>query len=706
MQIEGEAIKRGHFSASLIEKAKDIRTLKGSNLLGVASEKRLLIHRVDPGALGKFFEFEDRGTSNTDSIADFVISPAADQVFISFEKGRAFCVDTEETDPEKRQIQIFQTATAGCSQSFWTELNHEFGGSFDCFRPVGSARVAKNVKNYLHEYIKPSFSHVFADKNNLLRIQNLEDLAERRGKMNVLTAVESGEKLRGCFNGILEFMEIELSKLIPVKKVESLKYFWLNDFKTLGFLWREKRDSNQWVLVGCKADVSAFESHLREVFLVAWMLANLKESDSNLKLGVFKSRTTLKTHKDALKNWFPEAIRDDPELASSLCEFAVTGKTEKKALVTFLKELELKKMLGLAENIGKFLKSLFEFFLECVISQYQRMAIFIRDLRQINEFMSVKKAVFLPEKELKELELLVQSEMETAQRIVSKIVRKKLELRNFFLFCFKARFQLSGKAKDSNEYQNLHESIVDYPLLIEFLKKKESLFLDDFNGEFNNVALSAKNPIKPFDLLLESGMEQSLAVLANELEVNSGMTAEESNVPITAGFFQIMNEISSKLKTVTAVFTSRSLLVSGKQACVDFCSLSRDRCEFGAEPAGKSIVNIVRSEKDTVLLARADFERMTFVPVAQISVSNMFSGHFNTFVNSQTQVLIFGQSSDSGFVRVKLAELSKKTQGKELEINFDKNFAFPDLLGIAWNFSTIVVAFSQMTIQVLELPFA
>lgn len=703
MQFESPSNLKNIIALNIKEKVIKAEFLINSNLLGIVFPKSLAIYRIDSN-FNKIFEYQERGFGNDDYIVDFAFSPSGQKVCLTFQKGKTICLNIENQDSEKRQTQIFSNSSDPSMFIHWTSTKNVIQTNFDCFRMIKEDQNLKSQKNYLYNYVKPSFSHVFADKGNLLKIQAFEDMMENAGFFTILSMFEQNKKIKLSFDGILEFSETDLSNYFPIELLSNMRYFWLDDYKSLNIIGINPTSDNQFCsLVLYSLDTSNFNQYMREIFSFSWILGNLKESDTNIKLGIFKSRTILKTQKEAFSNWFSETLRHNQDLPHIIKYFAQTGNTKSDDLFNFLKEIDVKMMLNLAENMNKFLKSLFEFFFECIYSQYQRIGAFLRDLKNASIQLKSKNVILLPLCEIIELEVLIENVIQTTEIVIKKILHKKLQIKNFFLFCFKSKFKLSGKTKDRTEHKNFHDAIVDFELLFEFLSSRESMFLDDLNADYNNVCLINVNKNVSSLFTLPKNINQELEVLMTEIGVKKpkNEVIKEQNL----GFFQIVNEISSKLKSVSSYFYANSLLIKSNHKKHDLVEKIPLDFKFNCE--------CDQSEKALVC-----YFKEGFFHVNQISANsqNLVSS-FRILTNHSVQSWVdFRVSLDSTFLfidfeketsiyRVFFLDLTSNLSSNHKNGQFaklDMTFNVPEVSLFQWNQKNLFLLNGQNQLTVIE----
>lgn len=702
MQIEAQSNLKNLTIVSLKEKPGWMKLQCHSNLLGLIAHKKLVVYRIELG-FHKIFEFEEKNLQNNEKIIDFNFSPTSQKICLAFEKGKIICLNIEEPDNEKRQLHLFANSSQACSLIKWVESTKRIHSWFDCFRLINEDSRPSNNRNYFYDYVKPSFSHVFADKANLLRIQSLEDLIDRRETISILSVVENLRTLRLAFNGVLEFGEIDLAKICPMENLVRLEYCWLDQFKTLLTASLNGDRSSCTLSVGW-TNTHQFEFYMREIFAVSWILANIKESDANLKLGVFKSRTVLKTQKDVLLNWFPESIRLNPNLHTDIKHLAEFGSTKSEELFNFLKELDIKAMFNANESIGKFLKSLFEFFLECVYSQYQRMGAYVRELRQVNEQLTQKGVCVLPVNELLDLENLIVAALQTTEIVIDKINRKKLQLRNFFLFCFKAKFKLANKLRDGSEHKELHEAIVDFGLLFEFLNTRESLFMDDLNAEYNNICLLNNKPQNQHVFNLPESTENALAELLQEINVPMPLTPTIPNIKL--GFSQIVNEISGKLKIVAAFFVNHFLLIDNFKKTVQLNFNLNDDLVFSCVSQNEEDAYVGYLHQNSFYVHCLNSKSEHSTQIYRVKNDLGFSNWIGFNMTFPVKVLFQEFEKDLNCHRIFYHEFEAKqnNEQKQIEVTakFEMTTFLPDVSQVIWNQANIVVFNGMNSVAIAE----
>jgi hypothetical protein len=530
--------------------------VSGKELITLMFKNSFEVYRVD-GSLHKIAQIDKSQIGMNISAADYVWSPDGLTFCYSTSKPKVFCYNLGDPSIEKRTISSFNDSRKIVYNLRWFDSKYDILASYDCLRSLeDTEKKSKNPsQNLLESFLKCSYSHVFAMKEILNKIQTLEGLITKGGKITVLSGIDQDWILRLSFNGVLDFGKIQVGKYILLPdETKNMKYEFSNDFSKLYFMYLVQNNSelagrNRFNLELTIIDCSDFSTHFKEYFLAFFSLQNIKEILSNVRIGYYSSKTTINEIRTKLKNFFGETDVMEEETLNELKNL-IQWKSEGDTFLKFFENIDLKRLYELSESINNNFNILIDFFMESFYPSLQRASAYLQDLKHLMTYFECRKIDHINAEYINTMDTHLVAAMKTVHSLIEIIINKKLELKNFCLFCFKWKIKASPNAKnmESEEFRAYNESVFDFEILLKYLSSTKSIFLDDLIFSSEDEPLLKDELVQRSSLsIFDKNFEFEQEILEKELDLVIDKNQANTRSPIRKGLKEILRTVESSL---------------------------------------------------------------------------------------------------------------------------------------------------------------
>jgi len=534
----------------------------GKELVTLMFENRFEIFRVEQRSLQKIAQIDLM--PQTAKAIDFTWSPDGVYICYSSSNPKVYCYNIGDPSLEKRTFSLFSDCKTRVSQLRWFESANYIENDYDCFKPMEVPEKDRKAPavSFLECAMKCSYSHLYSVNKGLKKIQAIEHLFGQRQKISVVSGIDSEMMFRISFNCALDFIKLPLKDLIDgIAEAKNLKYEFSSDFSRLHFMFLRSGGVKEsarpsFTLEQVTLDTSTITVYFKEYFFATFLLQMTKEVLANCRFNFFRSKEAFDEVKKLVQMFFGETQLTDFAVLNELCELIKFGK-ESDTFLKFFENIDLKKLNTLSETINNNLNIALDVYLECVYPSLQRVSAYWQDLKNLQVFFDIRKLPFLDGAKIASLERELNAMLKVIRNLIDVITDKKIELKNFCLFCFKWKVKASAslKGNDSPDFKYYCEAVVDYELLLKYLSSSRSIYLDDIIGTIYDQVVGAVESKYSLPLHLN---DKELELEQETLERELGFSIEKANVwhstPITQTNRELFQSISN--------FTIQSILES------------------------------------------------------------------------------------------------------------------------------------------------
>lgn len=663
----------------ILQKALSERPIKQDfvsekELITLMFENRFEIFRVEHRTLQKISQIDLM--PQTAKAIDFTWSPDSTYICYSSSNPKVYCYNIGDPSLEKRTITLFNDCKTRVSQLRWFDSANYIQNDYDCFKPMevpDKDRKAPAV-SFLESCMKCSYSHFYSVGDGLKKIQAMEHLLNQKQKIAIVSGIDSEMIFRMSFNGALDFIKFPLKDFIEsIADIKGLKYEFSPDFSHLHFMYLRADGVQELArpsfrLEQMTLNTSTISVYFKECFFATFLLQMTKEVLANCRFNYFRSKEAFDEVKKAVEVFFGENQLTDYALLSELCGLIKFGK-DSDTFLKFFENFDLKKLHTLSETINNNLNIALDVYLECVYPSLQRVSAYWQDLRNLQVFFEVRKLLFLDASKIASLEKELNVMLKVMRNLIDAITNKKIELKNFCLFCFKWKVKASSSMKnnESPEFKYYNEAVVDYELLLKFLSSSRSIYLEDIIGTIYDQAVGTIESENSLPLHLnDKELELEQETLERELEISIDKTNVSPKNPITKtnrelfqsiSNFTIQSIIDTFLKGVAAKISlkHRVTLLSGLHEEFQF-SFHRNKDETIG-------INLMADSRVIQLVFNDEY----FVCRKPVSLGFLNSNSFHSFslIVPKSQVAVIDTVPEMNNYRVFISKLPEEEGARD-----------------------------------------
>lgn len=520
-----------------------ISIVKGDSVAAAMSQSGVEILRVFP-APQKIFELSSVELGAEVSPLDLAIDREGKTLFVSTSKPRVFSTSLEESIGDKKQSVIFADARTPIVRLSCTGT----GTFFDnVLNPFKQSSPESEFPNLLDRHFQCSFAHIFALKENLNRVQNLESAFKQGQEVAFFSGLEDFATLRVSLQGVTDFLRLNLRNICDIGEFANTDYCFSASLDEL--LVASADDGAESVKLSL-VSLDFLHSHMKECLGINYNLVFCKEILTNLKLGFFAAKNALGDISKRLKSYLEDLNLETEEGAKNLSSYIRFGSRKFAAIGKFLEDLDFRKLNELHDSICASYLTVLDFLNETFIPGMRRISIHFEFAKRIMEVIGTRQHPFFSKENVNKFEHLLIFIQEAAAVAVEKLIDKMISLKNFFLYLCKCRMKQSSIQLESYNKQFL-ESTVNFSLLIEHIRTPESIFLEDAINLMDTIPLVTDD-----EPAQEPRTSDFLAQVSQELGVVIEK-AEEAFPPNDKGLLSSIRELDGVFAHIFEEFSQR-----------------------------------------------------------------------------------------------------------------------------------------------------
>ena len=537
-----------------------ISIVKGDSVAAAVSKSGVEILRVFP-APQKIFELTSLELGADVSPLDLAIDREGKTLFVSTSKPKVFSTSLEESVGDKKQSVIFADARTPIARLSCTGT----GTFFDnVLNPFKQSSPESEFPNLLDRHFQCSFAHIFALKENLNRVQNLESAFKQGQEVAFFSGLEDFATLRVSLQGVTDFFRLNLRNLCDIGEFANADYCFSASLDEL--LVASADDGAESVKLSL-VSLDFLHSHMKESLGINYNLVFCKEILTNLKLGFFAAKNALGDISKRLKSYLEDLNLETEEGAKNLSSYIRLGSRKFAAIGKFLEDLDFRKLNELHDSICASYLTVLDFLNETFIPGMRRISVHFEFAKRIMEVIGTREHPFFCKENVSKFEHLLVLIQKAVAMAVERLIDKKISLKNFFLYLCKCRMKQSSIQLDSYNKQFL-ESTVDFSLLIEHIKTPESIFLEDAIKLMDTFPLvtddEPSHEPSSSDFLAQVSQELGIVIEKTEEAIPSNDKGLLANIRELDGVFvHIFEEFSQRLASKAFVRYHREFEVPG-----------------------------------------------------------------------------------------------------------------------------------------------
>lgn len=550
------------------EEPLKIKFLKSENLIGVQTKKSIEIYRIFP-KLQKISEIHENLHSSNCEPNDFNFAKNGKSIIYSNSKKRVFIKTIEKNENQKPYSLFKKISTNNLSNFQFVNTKKKIDSKFNCFKGISFDLNEKEKKNNrLDDMLNCSFTHLYTFRDNLTKIEFLENLIDNKEKIKVVSAISENGDVNVCFNYVFDFLKIDLKNFIDVSPNCEFDYVFSNDLKFIYFFGKEKRGGSDKEIFDLNffcIDCRFFEMNLEELFFISYNISSIKAIIMNLRLGYFKAKSNFREVSMKIKNFLAELDLDEEENLINFTNFIKLGICKEEKITSFFEIFGLKKLTDFHEMINNKFDILLDFFRESFLPGLKRISAILQDLKLIDKKYKNENLNFFENNILEETLEYISFGQKSVSKLIKIIFKKITQLKNFFLFLFKKKLKIRNGANSEEEeiqFKQYVQSEVDFENLLEYLRSIESITLKDLLTDFdssiftydktkknNNLELTNNSLIDMFkDIRNDLGLKNMKKETKNEIEILNQLS-----------LIGIIKEIENRLKKFNPFFEKEIL---------------------------------------------------------------------------------------------------------------------------------------------------
>jgi hypothetical protein len=312
-------------------------------------------------------------------------------------------------------------------------------------------------------------------------------------RVSILSALLKSGVLQFSIDGLVDLFCIDLNAHIELDKIEETKVCLASDFSSLQVIVPYQignSDESKLTMLGL--DMSSLKSSLPEIIRLMTRAAYFREIAVNLRFCYEKMRMSFQDMQRKIKGFLLDLeLEDDPLALIKLKQFISTGVQNEK-INEFFKNLNIKKIIEMRENVGSFLSDCRALLLDTFKAGLSRMLVLLSVMKP------AKPGLF------DSLDQTVRQAYFVLDSIISRSLGKEIQMRNFFTFLYQSKLKtISPKKVVEYEDESMSSERLDHYQLLQLLTSKESLYLKDFLSLIENIKLQPKSENKKTNLFSE-----------------------------------------------------------------------------------------------------------------------------------------------------------------------------------------------------------